>query len=117
MRVTVAHDLSQAEAIRRVHDGTDRLFQSASGAGVEIRNLERNWDANTLTFSFTGKMGPFTAPIRGTALVAEKDLTIDVNLGIVEKFMSEDKIRRDIEAGARKLLDGGPSFSPQINAD
>jgi hypothetical protein len=105
MRVTVAHDIGQAEAIRRVDKGVDHLLKSAGSAGVEIRNLERSWDANTLTFSFTGKMGPFTAPIRGIVLVAERDLTIDVDLGIVAKFMPEDKIRRDIEAGARKMLE------------
>lgn len=107
MRVTISHDIGQAEAIRRVNEGTEKLFQSAGSSGVEIRNLERSWDANTLTFSFTGKMGPFTAPIRGTVLGAETELTIDVELGIVAKFMPEDKLRRDIEAGARKMLEGG----------
>ena len=105
MRVTIAHDKGQAEAIRHVNNGADQLFQGAGSAGVEIRNLERRWDANTLTFSFTGKMGPFTAPIRGTVLVAEKDLTIDMDLGVVEKFLPADKIRQNIEAGARKMLD------------
>ena len=107
MLVTVAHDKGQAEAIRLVNEGVDRLFRSAGSAGVEIRNLERSWDTNTLSFSFTGKMGPFTAPIRGTVLVAETDLTIDVDLGIVAKFMPEEKIRQNIEAGARKMLEGG----------
>jgi len=107
MRVTVSHDKGQAEAIRRVNEGIDHLFQSAGSAGVEIRNFERTWDANTLTFSLTGKMGPFTAPIRGTVLVTDTELTIDVDLGIVGKFMPEDKIRRDIEAGAHKMLEGG----------
>ena len=106
MRVTVSHELGQAEAIRRVNAGAEQLFQSAGTAGVEIRNLERTWDANTLAFSFTGKMGPFTAPIRGSVLVAEKDLTIDVDLGIVGKFIPEEKIRADIEKGARKMLTG-----------
>jgi Putative polyhydroxyalkanoic acid system protein (PHA_gran_rgn) len=107
MRVTVAHDKGQTEAIRRVNEGADKLFRGAGGAGVEIRNLERSWDANMLNFAFTGKMGPFTAPIRGTVLVTETDLTIDVDLGIVAKFIPEDKIQRDIEAGARKMLEGG----------
>ncbi|MGA3025959.1 MAG: polyhydroxyalkanoic acid system family protein [Bryobacteraceae bacterium] len=106
MRVTIAHDKGQAEAIRRVNEGADQLFQGAGSAGVEIRNLERSWSANTLSFSFTGKMGPFTAPIRGTVQVEEKDLTVEVDLGIVAKFLPEDKIRRDIEAGARKMLEG-----------
>jgi len=106
MRVIIGHDKGQAEAIRLVNDGADQLFRGAGSAGVEIRNLQRSWDANTLSFSFTGKMGPFTAPIHGTVLVTDKDLTIDVDLGIVAKFLPEDKIRRDIEAGARKMLEG-----------
>ena len=106
MRVTIAHDKGQAEAIRLVNEGAEQLFRGAGSAGVEIRELERSWNANTMSFSFTGKMGPFTAPIRGTVLVAEKDVTIDVDLGIVAKFLPEDKIRRDIEAGARKMLEG-----------
>jgi len=104
MRVTIEHQLGQAEAMRRVDQGATQLLASASGAGVEIRGLQKSWDHNTLTFSFTGKMGPFTAPVRGTTVVTERDLTIDVDLGIVEKFMPEDKIRRDIESGARQML-------------
>jgi len=105
MRVTVSHNKGQAEAVRRVNEGIDQLFQSAGSAGVEIRNLERSWNGNTMDFSFTGKMGPFTAPIRGTVLVTDTELTIDVDLGIVGKLLSEDKIRRSIEGGAQKMLE------------
>jgi len=91
--------------MRRVDQGTTQLLASASGAGVEIRNLQKSWEHNTLTFSFTGKMGPFTAPVRGTTTVTEHVLIIDVDLGIVEKLMPEEKIRGDIEAGARKMLE------------
>jgi len=106
MRVTVSHNKGRAEAIRRVNEGIDQLFQSAGTAGVEIRNLEQSWNGNTMNFSFTGKMGPFTAPIRGTVLVTDTELTIDVDLGIVGKLLSEDKIRRSIEGGAQKMLEG-----------
>ena len=106
MRVTVSHNKGQAEAVRRVNEGIDQLFQSAGSAGVEIRNLERSWNGNTMNFSFTGKMGPFTAPIRGTVLATDTELTIDVDLGVVGKFMPEDKIRRSIEGGAQKMLAG-----------
>jgi hypothetical protein len=109
MRVTISHDKGQTEAMRLVNEGADRLFQSAGGAGIEIRNLERSWEANTLAFSFTGKMGPFTAPIRGSVIVNDQDLTVDVDLGIVGKFMPEDKIRRSIEDGTRKMLEGETS--------
>jgi hypothetical protein len=105
MRVTVSHNKGQAEAIRRVNEGIDQLFQSAGTAGVEIRDLERSWNGNTMSFSFTGKMGPFTAPIRGNVVVTDAELTIDVDLGIVGKFMPEDKIRRSIEGGAQKMLE------------
>ena len=88
-----------------MNDGIDQLFQSAGTAGVEIRSLERSWNGNTMSFSFTGKMGPFTAPIRGTVLVTDTELTIDVDLGIVGKLLSEDKIRRSIEGGAQKMLE------------
>jgi len=104
MRVTIEHQLGQAEAMRRVDQSATQLFASASGAGVEIRGLQKSWDHNVLTFSFTGKMGPFTAPVRGTTTVTDRALTVDVDLGIVEKFMPEEKIRRDIEAGARQML-------------
>lgn len=107
MRVTVSHDLGQATAIARVNAGVEQLFQSASSAGVEVRNLQRSWNGNTMTFSFTGKMGPFTAPISGAVQVSDNELILDVDLGIVANFIPEDKIRRDIEAGARKLLAGG----------
>ena len=56
-------------------------------------------------FSFTGKMGFFTAPLKGWVQVTEKDVTIECELpGILSKLMPEEKVKAQIESRVRGLL-------------
>ncbi len=106
MRVTVSHDKGREEAKRRVDQGVDKLFQTGPGGGpVEVRDQQKSWNGDTMTFSLTVKMGFFTAPIRGTAMVEDKLITLDVDLGAIGKFIPEDKVRGTIESGTRRMLE------------
>ena len=56
-------------------------------------------------FSFTGKMGFFSAPIKGWVQVNEKEVTIECELpGILKQFMPEDKLKARIESRVRGFL-------------
>ena len=105
MRVTVAHNKGREGAIKTIDETVDQLFKGMPGSPVQIVDTQKRWEDSTLHFSFTGKMGIFTAPIRGFAFVTQTDVTIDVELpGIVKSLMGEEKIRTQLESRARAML-------------
>ncbi len=105
MKVTISHDKGQKEAMRIVDQSADDLIHSIPAGAIKIADAERTWSGNTMTFSFKGKMGFFGATIRGTVVVNEKDVIIDVQLpGMVSKLISEDKVRAAVETKTKGLL-------------
>ena len=105
MRVTVSHNKGRQGAKKIVDDSAAELFKGAPGTGIQIVDYHREWKGDTMFFSFTGKMGFFSTPLKGSVQVTEKDVTIDVDLpGILEKFMPEEKVRAGIETKVRGLL-------------
>lgn len=48
------------------------------------------WQRSTLNFMLTAKMGLITTPIKGTVEVTDKELTIDVDLGLLNRLDNEN---------------------------
>jgi hypothetical protein len=90
MRVTVSHNRSKEEVIRSVDRSFDDLFQG-TGLPVRLTQQQKNWQGSTLTFSISAKMGLLSTPIKGTVEVTERDLTIDADLGILERMIPAKK--------------------------
>ena len=104
MRITVSHDKGRERAIRLVDEQADQLFRGMPGP-VQIVDQQRRWEGDTMHFSFTGKAGFLSAPIKGTVLVEDKTLTVDVELpGFLKNLMPEEKVKAGIEGRARALL-------------
>ncbi len=105
MRVTISHDKGQQEAMRIVDQSVQDLIQSIPAGPVKVVEPEKSWSGNTMTFSCRGKMGLFSATVRGTVLVTDKDITIEVELpGMLKKLVPEDKVRAAVETRAKGLL-------------
>jgi hypothetical protein len=105
MRVTVNHDKGLQGATKIVNDSADQLLASAAAGPVQITDLHRVWNGSTMDFSFKGKMGFFSAPIKGKVYVTETDVTVDVELpGVLKHFMPEEKVRAQVEGRVRGLL-------------
>jgi hypothetical protein len=105
MRITIAHDKGQKEAMRIIDQSAQDLIYSIPAGPVKIVDPEKTWKSNIMTFSFRGKMGLFGVTIRGTVEVTEKDAIIDVELpGMVKKLVSEEKVRVAVETKAKGLL-------------
>jgi hypothetical protein len=51
-----------------------------------------------------GPMGLMSTPITGTVHVTDRELTIDVNLGILERLISADKAREVLTTRLKGLL-------------
>ena len=70
---------------------------------LQITNEKRQWQGSTLVFSFDAKAGVLSAPIQGTIEVTDRDLTINVDLGLLENLLSGG-IGRTIETRVKGLL-------------
>jgi hypothetical protein len=105
MRVTVSHNKSEQEVKKIVEDSTDQLFRGMPGSPLQIVDQQKRWDGSTLHFSFTGKMGFFTAPLRGTVIVTDKDVTVECDLPpLLKGFVPEHTIAEGIKSRVRGLL-------------
>ncbi len=105
MRVTVTHNKTQQEVMKIVDDSAEQLFQGMPGSPVKIVDHRKHWDGSLMHFNFTGKMGFFTAPLRGTVLVTEKDVTVECELpALLKSFLPEQKIAESVKSRVRGLL-------------
>jgi hypothetical protein len=104
MRITVAHTRSREEVIRSVDRSLDELFRGIGIIPVQFVEERRSWEESTLTFSLSAKTGFVTTPIKGTIQVTDRDLTIDADLGVLERMIAGTKARELIRERVRKLL-------------
>lgn len=82
----------------------NELFQGVAVLPVRFADERKSWQGNVLTFSLTAKMGLVRAPIKGTVEVTDRDLTIDVDLGVLERLIPAAKVRDAVSSRVRGLL-------------
>jgi hypothetical protein len=104
VRITVSHNKLKQEVVRAVDRSFDDLFRGTPVIPLKIVNEKRSWQGSTLTFSFEAKVGIMSSPIKGTVEVTDKDLTIDADLGLLEKLIPAKQACAAIEQRVRGLL-------------
>jgi hypothetical protein len=104
MRVTVSHNKPKEEVMRSVDRSLDDVFRGMAGIPLQFVDEKRSWRGSTLTFSVSAKMGIMSAPIAGTVDVTDRDITVDVDLGILERLIPAAKARDALTTGVRGLL-------------
>ena len=104
MRVTIAHNKPKEEVIKTVDRSIDDVLKEAAGLPVKIADPQRSWQGDTMTFSLIAKMGFLSTPIKGTVDVTDKDITIDVDLGMLERMIPAEKAKEMIGTRVRGLL-------------
>ena len=107
VKITVAHDSTKNEVKQALDRSLDDIFTGSINLPVKLVKQGRSWNSDTLTFSLLAKMGPMglmSTPITGTVLVTDHDLTIDVNLGILERMIPADKARQIVSTRLKGLL-------------
>ena len=104
MRVTVSHNKPVEQIKGAVDRSFDDLFRAPVGIPLKIADEKREWKGSTLYFSFTAKMGILSSPITGTVEVTVRDLTVDADLGLLEKLIPGGAARTAIEHKVRGLL-------------
>ena len=104
MRITVSHNKLKAEVIQSIDRSFDDLFRGVGMVPIQFVDERRIWNGSTLTFSMAAKMGLMSTPIKGTIEVTDKDLTIDVDLGLLERLIPTAKAQEAITTRIRGLL-------------
>jgi hypothetical protein len=104
MRVTVSHNKPKEEVMRSVDRSFDDLFRGVTVVPLQLVDEKRSWQGSVLTFSFSAKMGFVSAPIRGTIDVTDKDVTIDVDLGLLGRLIAPAAAREALTTRVRGLL-------------
>lgn len=103
MRITVSHNRRKEEVMQSVDRSFNDLFQGV-GDPVKLGEERRSWQGNILTFSLTAKMGWISTPIKGTIEVTDRDITIDADLGLLERLIPAKRASEVIGNRVRGLL-------------
>ena len=104
MRITVSHNKTKQEVIRSVDRSFDDLFQGVSTVPIRFVEERRNWQGSTLSFWISAKMGLVSTPIKGTIEVTDTDITIDADLGLLERLIPASMARASLTNRIRGLL-------------
>jgi len=104
MRITVSHNKSKQQIVQAIDRSFDDLFKGNPVIPLQMTNEKRQWQGSLLTFSFDAKMGILSAPIKGTIDVTDRDVTIDVDLGLLEKLLGRGPGRTALESRVKGLL-------------
>jgi hypothetical protein len=103
MRITVSHTKSKDQIVKAVDRSFDDLFKGTPLIPIHVTNEKRRWEGSTLIFSFNAAMGLLSSPIKGTVEVTDRDLTIEADLGLLEKLLGSG-MGRALEGRVKGLL-------------
>jgi hypothetical protein len=104
MRITISHDRAKSEVIESVDRSFNEMFQGAVGLPVRLVVEKKSWQGSVLSFALTAKMGLLSTPIKGTVEVADHDLTLEVDLGLLNRLVPEKTAREVIGNRIKGLL-------------
>ena len=104
MRVTISHNKPLEQVKSSVDHSMTQVFSGLGAGIVEFTDPHRQWHGDTMEFSMTARIGFVKTPIKGTVAVTAADITVDVDLGLLEKLIPQDTVRTGIEGQVRGLL-------------
>ncbi|MGA8035535.1 MAG: hypothetical protein WA823_12990 [Candidatus Acidiferrales bacterium] len=104
MKLTVEHHRTKKEVVEAVDRGFDDAFKQAEGLPVKVALKHKSWKGSKMTFQLAAKMGLLSTPIRGSVEVTDEELIIDADLGMLSKFIPEDKAKQMLGGRVRALL-------------
>ena len=104
MRITISHNRPPEELKQAVDRSLDDVFKSILVLPVQLLQEQRAWQGNRLDFSLTAKMGAVSTPIKGIIEITDSDITVDVNLGILERLVPASKVREALGNRIKGLL-------------
>lgn len=82
----------------------DDLFRGMGVIPIQFVEERRSWQGSTLNFLLAAKVGFLSTPMKGTIEVTDRDITIDADLGLLERLIPASKARDSITSRVRGLL-------------
>jgi hypothetical protein len=104
MRVTVSHNGRKEEIVRSLDRSFDDLFKGFGAVPIQIVNESRRWTGSRMDFSFNAKMGIVSTPIKGFIDVTDRDVTVDADLGWLERLFPANQTKAALEGRVKGLL-------------
>ena len=104
MRVTVSHNRRKEEITRSVDRSFEDLFKGFGNVPIQIVNESRKWTGSRMDFSFDARVGIVSTPIKGFVDVTDKDVTVDADLGWLERLLPAKQAQSAIEGRLKGLL-------------
>lgn len=104
MRVTISHNKPLDQVKDAVDHSITQVFSGIGGGIIELTDQHHEWHGETMAFSMTAKIGFIKTPLKGTVAVTNSDITIDVDLGLLDKLVPHETVRTAIEGQVRGLL-------------
>jgi Putative polyhydroxyalkanoic acid system protein (PHA_gran_rgn) len=104
MRVTISHNRPKQEIKDSVERSIDQLFTGFNVGVIEFINQRKQWSGDTMTFSLAARLGFLRTPIRGAALVTDREVILDVDLGLLSTLIPEERATTEIAWRAKQLL-------------
>ena len=104
MRVTVSHNRRKEEIMQSVDRSFDDLFKGFGAVPIQIVNESRKWTGSRMGFSFDAKVGIVSTPIKGFVDVTDKDVTVDADLGWLERLIPAKQTQAALEGRVKGLL-------------
>ena len=104
MRITISHNRSKEEVIQSVDRSFNELFKGVGTLPVRLVVEQRNWQESTLNFLLTAKLGLISTPIKGTVEVTDQEITVDVDLGMLNRFVNEKTAQQVVGSRIKGLL-------------
>jgi hypothetical protein len=104
MRVTVSHNRRKEEIIRDLDRSFDDLFRGLAPLPIKIVNESRKWTGSRMDFSFDAKMGIVSTPIKGFIDVTDRDVTVDADLGWLERLFPAKQTEAALAGRVKGLL-------------
>jgi len=90
--------------MRSVDRSFNDLFKGIGTVPIQIVNESRRWTGSRMDFSFDAKVGIVRAPIKGFVDVTDKDVTVDADLGWLERLFPAKQTQAALEGRVRGLL-------------
>ena len=104
MKITVSHNRRPEELKQAIDRSLDDVFKSVLVLPVQLLDEQRAWQGNKLNFSLVAKMGVISTPIKGTVEITDRDITVDVDLGLLERLVPANKAREVLGNRIKGLL-------------
>jgi hypothetical protein len=104
MRVTIVHNRTKDEVKDAVARSIEELFTGLNVGPIVFTGRRKQWSGDVMMFSLTARMGFLRLPIQGSATVTDRDVTLEVDTGLLGKLIPEEAAKTRIEGSMKRLF-------------